>query len=166
MQIFLIGMMGSGKTTIAKALCKYVQTKFIDLDEIIETNTNKKISEIFTTSGEVAFRQLETKVLKQLDTVDAIVATGGGVVEVKENRTFLQNHITIFLTGHEHVLWQRIQGDENRPLAQSKEVFQERYTRRQPLYVACAKYTIDTNDKSINDIVAEILFIIAKEEAS
>lgn len=166
MQIFLIGMMGSGKTTIAKAVCKYVKTPFIDLDQMIQTNTDKKISEIFASSGEAVFRKLETDALKQLDTVDAIVATGGGVVEVEENRTFLQNHITIFLAGHEQMLWQRIQGDENRPLAQSKEVFQERYTRRQPLYVACAKYTIDTNDKSINDIVAEILFIIAKEEAS
>lgn len=165
MQIFLIGMMGSGKTTVARALCKYVQAPQIDLDHEIEINANKKIAHIFAEDGEVVFRELETLELKKEREPQTIISTGGGIVESVENRLFLQEQLTVFLSGDEDLLWQRINGDENRPLAQEKDIFKERYQRRQSLYKECARYTVDINEKTINDIVSEILFIIAKEEA-
>lgn len=165
MQVFLIGMMGSGKTTIARALCKYVQAPQIDLDYEIEINANKKIAHIFAEDGEAVFRELETLELKKERERQTIISTGGGVVESVENRLFLQEQLTIFLSGDEDLLWQRINGDENRPLAQEKAIFKERYQRRQSLYKECARYTVDINEKTVNDIVSEILFIIAKEEA-
>lgn len=165
MRIYLIGMMGSGKTTVGEALNRYVTSKFIDLDAEIEKKCQMSIEQIFQQHGEDYFRQVETELLLKTKDANGVISTGGGVVISQENCDFLQNELTIFLKGSDNLLWRRVKDDDRRPLAMNEVDFTKRYQSRRPQYEAIAKYTIDIEDKTIKDIVAEILFIIAKEGA-
>jgi len=96
MNIYLIGMMGSGKSTMGKTLSEEIQKPFVDLDSEIEKAAGKSISEIFDNDGEDQFRKMETKQLKQYS--ESIVACGGGIVLNNANRQFInENGIAILL---------------------------------------------------------------------
>ncbi len=107
MNIYLIGMMGSGKSTVGKTLSEKMHKPFIDLDSEIEKGTGKNISEIFDIDGEEQFRKMETKQLKQYS--ESIVACGGGIVLKDENREFInENGFTILLTASMEELSHRL----------------------------------------------------------
>lgn len=165
MRIYLIGMMGSGKTTIGQKLSTYLMSEFIDIDAQIERQSQMSITQIFKQYGEEYFRQLETDTLISTNNQNPVViATGGGVVVTSENCDFLQNEHVFFLHGSSDLLWSRVVGNESRPLVTTEQEFKERYEQRLPMYETVAKYKIDIENKTIKDIIAEILFIISKIE--
>lgn len=147
--IYLIGFMGSGKTTIARELSRVLRYPVIDLDESIVKKEGISISDIFSTKGEVYFRELEKEALRTLEQT-AIVSTGGGIVVKEENREWmLKNGIVVFLDCELDEIWNRIKGDESRPLAKRKEDVVKLYHERKPLYQQC-HIQVDTTNLTMN----------------
>lgn len=139
--IVLIGMPGSGKSTLGKLLAEKTGKRFVDADEEIEKAANMPIPEIFAHSGEDGFRAMETAVLKELGKHSALViATGGGCVTRQENYPLLHQNGTIFWLQRD---WQSLP-TQGRPLSQ-KGNLQQMYAIRSPLYGAFADYVIDNN---------------------
>lgn len=133
--IYLIGFMGCGKTTVGGHLATYLGKKFQDLDEMIINEANMPIATIFQEYGESYFRTLEAKVLYKTKKNNAsIIATGGGIIERVENREFLKRQRVIYLKWSFDTLYTRIEGDAKRPLATTKEALSALYERRQKLY--------------------------------
>jgi shikimate kinase len=163
--IYLTGFMGSGKTTIGRALSEKLGIPVIDTDEMIEKKAGKTIPAIFADEGEERFRKYEQEILKQLPTNDVIITTGGGMVISKENRSWMKKHgNVIFLSCSLDIIFQRLQSDTNRPLfSQNKEKMKELYEKRLPYYLEAA-FTIDTSQKSVEEIVEDIVRMIKKQE--
>ena len=158
--IFFVGFMGVGKTTVGKRLGEVLNLPVIDLDQYIETKEKKSIKDIFHQHGETYFRELETRGLQALKNEMAIITTGGGIVERVENRAFLRNCGSVFhLTCPFDALWERLEGDQDRPLVQrnSKTSLKELYERRLSLYESGSTVTIFTEGKSVDEVVELIL---------
>lgn len=122
MKIYLIGMPGSGKSTVGKKLAHKLGIKFIDTDSVIEKEENKKISEIFETDGEIYFRDLETKKLKELQEADEVVISTGGGAVVRNKNQKLMNGLIIFLDTNPMLLKRRLEVSSSRPLLNSYSV--------------------------------------------
>lgn len=117
--VFLVGMMGVGKTTIGQMLAQQLEYRFFDTDILIEKVAGKTINEIFATEGENSFRELETKVLEELTACNrSVIATGGGIVIKRSNWSYLQQGLVIWLNAPVEVLIERLQEDNTRPLLQ------------------------------------------------
>jgi len=159
MNIYLIGMMGSGKSTVGKTLSEKMHKPFIDLDSEIEKATGKNISEIFDIDGEEQFRKMETKQLKQYS--ESIVACGGGIVLKDENREFInENGATILLTASMEELSHRLSDSGNRPLLaddNTEEALTKLWLERQLNYLNTADFTIETDGKNPEELTKEIL---------
>ena len=159
MNIYLIGMMGSGKSTVGKPLSEKMHKPFIDLDSEIEKGTGKNISEIFNIDGEEQFRKMETKQLKQYS--ESIVACGGGIVLKDENREFInENGVTILLTASMEELSHRLSDSGNRPLLaddNTEEALTKLWLERQLNYLNTADFTIETDGKNPEQLTEEIL---------
>ena len=159
MNIYLIGMMGSGKSTVGKTLSEKMHKPFIDLDSEIEKGTGKNISEIFDIDGEEQFRKMETKQLKQYS--ESIVACGGGIVLKDENREFInENGATILLTASMEELSHRLSDSGNRPLLaddNTEEALTKLWLERQLNYLNTADFTIETDGKNPEELTKEIL---------
>ena len=159
MNIYLIGMMGSGKSTVGKTLSEKMHKPFIDLDSEIEKGTGKNISEIFDIDGEEQFRKMETKQLKQYS--ESIVACGGGIVLKDENREFInENGIAILLLATMGELTQRLSNSGNRPLLaddNTEEALTKLWMERQIDYLDTANFTIETDGKNPEQLTQEIL---------
>ena len=162
MNIYLIGMMGSGKSTVGKTLSEKMHKPFIDLDSEIEKRTGKNISEIFDTDGEEQFRKMETKQLKQYS--ESIVACGGGIILKDENREFINgNGATILLTASMEELSHRLSDSGNRPLLvdnNTEEALTKLWLERQVNYLNTADLTIQTDGKNPEQLTEEILLHI------
>ncbi|MDX9691222.1 MAG: shikimate kinase [Acholeplasmataceae bacterium] len=161
MRIFLIGMPGSGKTTIARHLATALNYTYIDLDGWIERDALMFVDEIFEKLGEDKFRSLETKVLAELNQDNIVVATGGGIVIKKENKT-LMNGIKFFLDTDIDVIKQRLETDYQRPLLKTKsleQLFDERYLKYQDFADA-----VVNNNYDIDQTVKVILNYMKNEE--
>ena len=161
--IILIGFMGSGKTTIGKALEEKTDMTFVDTDELIEAYEGCKISEIFADKGEAYFRGLENETLKELlaSTDNKVISTGGGIVTNQENIPLLKQLGKVFyLRIKPETVVKRLEGDKTRPLliGEDKLVKVERLmTDRKELYEMAADKTIDTDGLSVSEIVCGIL---------
>jgi shikimate kinase len=117
LNIYLIGMMGAGKSTIGRLLAERLEYKFIDTDSSIEKIASQSVTEIFKTAGEVEFRQLETQVLAEISAyVRLVVATGGGIAVKLENWNHLQQGLVIWLDTSVDVLAKRLKDDTTRPI--------------------------------------------------
>ncbi|MEL3974073.1 shikimate kinase [Rossellomorea oryzaecorticis] len=159
MPIFLTGFMGVGKTTVGKRLGELQQLPVIDMDHYIEEKEGMKIKDIFSEKGEWHFRSIETAALKDLMKVEAVITTGGGIIERLENREMLAAVQTVFhLFCSFEVLWERLEGDSERPLVQknSMDGLLELYNRRLPLYRNVSKIEIDTTYKTIDETISEL----------
>ncbi|NQD66737.1 shikimate kinase [Bacillus haikouensis] len=159
MAIFLIGFMGAGKTTVGKRLGEIQKLQVIDIDEYIEEKTGSLIKDMFKEYGENHFRTLESAALKELMEKEAVITTGGGIVERKENIELLAQERNVFhLFCSFDVLWGRLEGDSNRPLVQKNSVdgLSKLYGRRLPLYRSVSTMEIDTTNKSIDEIISEL----------
>lgn len=115
--IYLVGMMGAGKTTVGRILARELKYRFFDTDELIVRVANQSIAEIFEREGEEAFRKLETKVLGELCAYqNSVVATGGGIVTRSSNWSYLHYGIVVWLDVPVDRLYDRLREDTARPL--------------------------------------------------
>ena len=120
MNIYLIGMPGSGKTTIGKLLADKLSKTFVDLDHKIERDALMFVDELFEQYGEKMFRDLETKALEEVSTCDdLVVSTGGGIVKQNRNKPLMKG-ITIYLDTEIDIIESRIKHDFPRPLLKTK----------------------------------------------
>ena len=159
--IILVGMMGSGKTTVGKLLAKQLGKTFIDSDEEIQRRTGVTIPHIFDVEGETGFRIREGCVIQELLKLDNIVlATGGGAILSANNRPMMkQNGIVVYLKSSVHDLWQRTRHDHNRPLLQTgnpRAKLQELHDLRDPLYMETADVIIHTGKQSVQILLERL----------
>ena len=158
--IYLIGFMGSGKTTVSQELAIKLQVAVYDTDQEIIKLAGKTINEIFAIDGEKAFRSLESEVLYSMPEVDAVVSTGGGIIGSDKNRMFLkEKKNVVFLNTDFSILMERLKDDNTRPLLSQNniEAAERLYKRRYPLYQEAANIEIDTSSKAVSTIVDEII---------
>lgn len=115
--------MGSGKTTVGKILAKALNYRFFDTDLVIEQLAKQSVSEIFATSGEAAFRELETQVLAELSAYHRLaIATGGGIILQRKNWSYLQHGLVVWLDLPVEQICDRLQSDTSRPLLQNADL--------------------------------------------
>lgn len=168
--IFLIGLMGAGKTTVGRALAKRLNKQFIDSDHEIEARTGASIPLIFEIEGEESFRQREADVIRDLTALNGIVlATGGGAVLRPENREYLKAHGTvIYLRASVNSILQRTSHDKNRPLlrtADPRKRIEELARDREPLYLETADIVVDTGRPNVQSLVQTILSKLEQKNA-
>ena len=159
--IFLVGLMGAGKTSVGKLLAKRVGKEFYDCDQEIERATGVKIPVIFEIEGEAGFRAREARMLAELAVRSEIVlATGGGAVLSAENRKLLsENGIVVYLRAGAADLWQRTRHDRNRPLLQTDEPLarlEQLFAERDPLYRSIADIIVDTGSQSLGSLIQKL----------
>ncbi|MDJ0724809.1 MAG: shikimate kinase [Prochloraceae cyanobacterium] len=124
--IFLIGMMGTGKTTVGEQLARQLNYRFFDTDVLIERVSGKTINQIFAEEGENNFRILETKVIAELSACTrSAIATGGGVVIKQENWSYLSNGLIVWLDAPPELLLARLADDNTRPLLKDPDPAQK-----------------------------------------
>jgi shikimate kinase len=147
--LILVGMMGSGKTTMGRALAKHLGKVFVDSDEEIIKRTGVTIPHIFDIEGETGFRQREATAIRDfVRRENMVLATGGGAVLEEQNRAVLrQNGIVIYLKASVHDLWHRTRHDRNRPLLQTDNPhakLTELFQLRDPLYLQIADIVVQS----------------------
>jgi shikimate kinase len=160
--IFLVGMMGAGKTTIGRALARVLHREFIDLDHELESRCGVRIPVIFEIEGEQGFRKRECQVLDDCTVQpNLVMATGGGAVLAEENRQALQSRgIVIYLRASVEELYRRTSRDRNRPLLATpdpKATLKSLLEMREPLYEAVADVVVDTGTIPVSALVAHIV---------
>lgn len=160
--IMLIGFMGTGKTTVSRALKNITGLEEIDMDSYIESKEGMSISDIFSINGEKYFRDKETEALKEIQaTKGKIVSCGGGVVIKKENINLMKKGgVTVLLTASADTIYQRIRHSASRPLLNGNmnvEHIEELMSRRREMYMNAADILVATDGKNIVDICEEIL---------
>jgi len=156
--IFLVGMMGAGKTSVGRVLAKRLQKSFYDSDQVIEDRTGVKIPVIFEIEGEAGFRARESTVIDELTALhDIVLATGGGAVLIDANRDRLRSRGTVvYLRANVRDLLNRTRHDKNRPLLQAADPrarLTELYEKRDPLYREVAHLIVDTGNQSLTSLV-------------
>ena len=153
--VYLIGMMGSGKTTIGKVLAHKLNYRFFDTDVLIEKVAQKTIPEIFATEGESYFRELETQVLRELSAYNhSAIATGGGIIQKTVNWSFLRQGLIVWIDADLELLLERVAEDTNRPLAGK---LQSLLSKRRSLY-AQADLTVNSDRvKTPEQVATEII---------
>lgn len=199
-RVFLIGYMGSGKTTVSKILSRKTGASCVDMDQEIEKAEGMPIRKMFIKFGEHEFRNKESELLDKLCHVTSavdimageatgeqrvldkvskyedfagrkdnlIVSCGGGVILDDLNRQILHRQYTIFLEADPQKLFERVNGDVNRPFAfmdindenERRQKFLELYKKREPLYKEAAAVTIRTDGKTPEEVAAEILELL------
>jgi shikimate kinase len=159
--IFLVGLMGAGKTTVGKLLAKHLHKTFIDSDHELEHRTGVNIPLIFELEGEEGFRAREAGLIAELtQRTDIVLATGGGAVLRPENRQALEeNGTVVYLNASVEDLWNRTRYDKNRPLLQTadpKAKLGELFAQRDPLYRQIADIIVTSGHHSVNHVVREV----------
>jgi shikimate kinase / 3-dehydroquinate synthase len=160
--IILIGMMGSGKTTVGRLLARQLGKTFIDSDEEIQKRTGVTIPHIFDVEGEAGFRQREAGVVQDLlKCNDIVLATGGGAILDKNNRVAMRgNGTVVYLKSGVHDLWQRTRHDRNRPLLQiadPRAKLQELFVQRNPLYTETADIVMHTGRQNVQLLISSLM---------
>jgi shikimate kinase len=145
MIVYLVGMPGSGKSTVGRELAGRLGVPFIDLDEEIEREDGRSVAQIFAEDGERAFRAMEATALTKAATQDpAVVACGGGVVLEPANRVTLRaTGITVFLDVPISILRDRVQPAADRPLIHKEGDLERLLAEREPLYREFAGHVVD-----------------------
>jgi len=181
--IFLIGFMGSGKTTVGRVLARRLGARFLDTDEMIEASEGIKISEIFSRFGEPYFRDLETKILRVIgQMVDeqagcghgeaaeqkkvSVISVGGGLPVREVNRQLMHEiGTTIFLTAEEETLVRRLTGSRDRPLLQGVDLAQRIRSltgARMEQYLDAADHIVSTDGAAPEEIADEITGLLGE----
>lgn len=160
--LYLVGMMGAGKSTVGRLLARRLKLRFLDCDHEIERRCGVKIPLIFEIEGEAGFRARETQVLAELGALKSVVlATGGGVVMAEENRRRLAEHGTvIYLRARPEDLYQRVRHDLNRPLLATRDPLRrlrELHAERDPLYASIADLVVDTGKQTVQALARELV---------
>jgi len=160
--VFLIGMMGAGKTTAGRLLARRLKRPFFDSDLEVERRCGVKVPVIFEIEGEAGFRAREAAVVDELTThADIVLATGGGAVLAESNRTALATRGTVvYLHAPPRALYERVRQDRNRPLlatADPQARLEELYAVRDPLYREIADMVVETGRQSVQNLARELL---------
>lgn len=160
--IYLIGLMGAGKTTIGRQLAKTLQLPFYDSDKAIEEQTGVDISTIFEYEGEKGFRDREQNMIEELTAIDGIVlATGGGAILREENRKALkENGFVVYLQCSVDKILQRTKRDNQRPLLNTdnpRERIETLFSEREGYYLSCADFRIETSSMQSKTVMQNIL---------
>lgn len=169
--IFLIGLMGAGKTTLGKQLATLLNHDFYDSDQVICARTGVSIPTIFEVEGEAGFRSREAAIIDELTQLDNIVlATGGGAILRQQNRYFLQQRgYIVYLKVQPEILLFRTRLDKNRPLLQVADPLaklKQLYIERDPIYHSAAHLVIEVNDQhpanTLNHIIELLQPVLAE----
>jgi len=163
--IFLVGMMGAGKTSVGRVLAKRLQKSFYDSDQVIEDRTGVKIPVIFEIEGEAGFRVRESTVIDELTELrDIVLATGGGSVLIVANGDKLRtSDKLVFFRATVGALLNRTRHDKNRPLLQAADPrarLTELYEKRDPLYREVAHLIVDTGNQSLTSLVNRLCLLL------
>ncbi|MCS6805434.1 MAG: shikimate kinase [Acidobacteriota bacterium] len=156
--IFLVGFMGSGKTTVGRLLAERLGCRFIDLDEQIAQHAGKSIRQIFSEDGEAAFRLIESKLLNEIACQGrAVVSVGGGAFVSQANQETIHAHgVSVWLDCPFEIIVKRLEGTRDRPLYQSREQLRALWESRQSSY-AQAMIHVQTHDVSPHAVVEVIM---------
>ncbi len=160
--IYLIGLMGAGKTTIGRQLAKALHVPFYDSDKAIEEQTGVDISTIFEYEGEEGFRIREQNMIQELTQINGIVlATGGGMILRDTNRQLLKNNgFVVYLQCSIDKILQRTKRDTQRPLLNTenpRERIESLFSEREAYYLSCADFKIETSSMQSKVVVQNIL---------
>jgi shikimate kinase len=163
--IFLIGMMGAGKSTVGKLLAQKLGHNFLDTDPLIEQCAGKSIPEIFANDGEETFRDLEQQVLAQVSAhTRLVVATGGGIVMRSLNWSHLHDGIVIWIDVPVEILYDRLKtASESRPLLQTADPLQtlnDIYTKRRDRYAQADISIMVSADETAEAVCDRLLDMI------
>ncbi len=170
--IALIGFMGAGKTAVGRVLAGKLNKKLAELDSLIEDKARKPISRIFQEDGEIAFRQLETEVTREVAAgKNQVIACGGGVVLNKINIDRLKEEsVVVYLTASPDIILQRVSADNSvRPLLKKSNkatAIKELIAFRQPLYERAADIKIDTSKLGIEAVAQQIIARLKEYEGN
>jgi shikimate kinase len=169
--IFLVGLMGAGKTSVGKLLAKRVGKEFYDCDQEIERATGVKIPVIFEIEGEAGFRAREARMLAELaGRRDIVLATGGGAVLSADNRKLLAgNGVVVYLRAVVADLWQRTRHDRSRPLlktAEPRAKLEQLFAERDPLYRSVADIIVDTGSQSLGSLAHRLEQLLIERQSA
>jgi shikimate kinase len=160
--IFLVGMMGAGKTTVGRALAARLRRPFVDTDRLLVERTGVPVATVFEIEGEAGFRRRESLLLEEVAAAqdDQVVATGGGAVLSAENRALMRAHGTVvYLRARLESLWERTRHDTTRPLLATPDprgTLAALLEAREPLYLEAAHLVVDTGAQSASTLVARL----------
>ena len=161
LSISLIGLPGSGKSTVGRQLARRLRLPFADSDHVIEQRLGCPIREFFEREGEERFRDIEAEVIDELTQSGGVLSTGGGAVLQQRNREHLhQRGRVIYLKSTPEELMRRLRHDTQRPLLQVQDPLQrlrDLYAQRDPLYRETAHFVIDTGRPSVSTLVNMIV---------
>jgi shikimate kinase len=160
--VYLVGMMGAGKTTVGRLLARRLRLRFIDSDHAIEARCGVKIPVIFDIEGEPGFRAREEQAIAELTSLEGIVlATGGGAVLSEASRRCLSSSgTTIYLRARPEDLYERVRHDKNRPLLATADPLarlRSLFAERDALYGQTAHIVVDTGAQSVQVLARELL---------
>ncbi len=159
--IFLIGFMGTGKSTIAEALKRKYDMQIVDMDAEIEKEQKMVISDIFAIKGEDYFRDLETQLIKDLQKKDnVVVSCGGGAVLRDENITEMRKSgKVVLLNATPETILQRVKNSHNRPLLEGNkniDFIRELMSKREDKYNYAADITVNVDNRAVGEIADEV----------
>jgi len=165
MNIFIVGPMGSGKSTVGKIISSELFLNFFDTDEEIEARTGASIDWIFDLEGEEGFRKRESKILEEMVQQNSIVlSTGGGIILSESNRELLSSRGTVFyLATPIAVQLERTSKDKDRPLLKNGDpgkILEELHVARESLYEGVADFIVNTEGKSSQEVSTEIIKLV------
>jgi len=160
--IFLVGLMGAGKTTVGRLLARRLKLRFFDSDQEIERRCGVKVPLIFEIEGEAGFRGREEQAIAELTAMEGIVlATGGGAVLACDSRRHLASRGTVvYLNARPEDLYERVRHDRNRPLlatADPLERLRELHAAREAVYRGIADLVVDTGAQSVQLLVRDLV---------
>jgi shikimate kinase len=165
--IFLVGMMGAGKTTLGRALAQRLRMPFVDTDKVLVDRTGVPVATIFEIEGEAGFRRRETAILAEFSCGDeCVVATGGGAVLAEENRRIMRDNGTVvYLRARIESLWERTRHDTTRPLLATpnpRATLAQLLEQRDPLYRDAAHLIVETGSQSASTVVNRVVAALDK----
>ena len=165
MNIFIVGPMGSGKSTVGKIISNELFLNFFDTDEEIEDRTGASIDWIFDLEGEEGFRKRESLILEEMVQKNSIVlSTGGGIILSDKNRELLSSRGTVFyLSTPILVQFERTSKDKDRPLLKDgdpHEILTKLHQERKALYESVSDNVVDTENKSSQEVAEEIISLV------
>ena len=154
--IFLVGFMGSGKTTVGEALARFLNRSFIDLDRLIEARANETIAELIARDGEARFRELETSLLREIaGSASVVVSLGGGAFTREINRELIEGlGLSVWLDAPFELCWRRVEIDPTvRPLAPDEATARSLYAARLGMYQG-ARFRVAVDENSSEQEIA------------